>query len=45
MTKLPEVQGTGAGFYAAVTTEREKRLRYSVPFSLKRDTAYIGIVV
>ena len=39
MTKKPEVQGTGAGFYAAVTTERAKTLRYSVPFSQKRDTA------
>ena len=39
MTKSPKVQGTGAGFYAAVTTERAKTLRYSVPFSQKRDTA------
>ena len=39
MTKKPEVQGTGAGFYAVVTTDREQTLRYSVPFSQKRDTA------
>ena len=39
MTNFPEVQGAGAGVYAAVTTERAKTLRYSVPFSQKRDTA------
>lgn len=39
MTKLPEVQGTGAGFYAAVTTETAKTLRYSVPF--RRNVAWL----
>ena len=44
MTNFPEVQGAGAGFYAAVTTERAKTLRYSVPFLQKRDTVFIGFV-
>ena len=42
MTNFPEVQGAGAGFYAAVTTERAKTLRHSVPFLQKRDMAFMG---
>ena len=39
MTNFPEVQGAGAGVYAAVTTERAKTLRYSVP--LRRNVTWL----